>query len=310
MANSSTTEPSVVPTNETIDPTNGPLGNLYTNEFSPNLLQYPSDLEGSSQKGHIVTFTACVTQPAGYDEDSVFSLKTAENVGNTIESGGGAGLSGVDSVDEKVDLTFQPKRIRSTDVISLYMPDTVSLNYPTSYATVSLKDAISEAASALPGVGKLAKGITSMVDSGVAKLGANMLGYAINPQQQLLFDGIDFRSFQMAFTFTPRNQGESDAVKNIIKTFRLHAAPVIQKGAAAMAFVVPDTFLIQFKKLGIGQNPYILRIKESVLQNIDVNYAPNGIWSTHADGSPTQIQMTLSFKEIALVDRTAISKGF
>jgi hypothetical protein len=149
-----------------------------------------------------------------------------------------------------------------------------------------------------------------MVDSGVAKLGMNAAGYAINPQQQLLFDGIDFRSYQMAFTFTPRNQSESQTVRDIIKKFRSHASPVIQTGAKSMAFIVPDSFIIQFFQIGAGQNQYITKLKESVLTGVDVNYSPNGIWSAHADGSPTQIQMTLQFKEIALVDRTAIENGF
>jgi len=294
-----TVEPSVVNT-DTSSPQGGPLGSLYQSGYGSPILKYPQDLE-SSQKGHMAVFTACVTKPAGYDENSSYSLPDVT----------GDNLNNVSNVDEKTDLTFQPKRIKSSDVIALYMPETIQFQLAASYATVSLKDAITEAAGALPGVlGKIAKGATSMVDSGVAKLGMNAAGYAINPQQQLLFDGIDFRSYQMAFTFTPRNQSESQTVRDIIKKFRSHASPVIQTGAKSMAFIVPDSFIIQFFQIGAGQNQYITKLKESVLTGVDVNYSPNGIWSAHADGSPTQIQMTLQFKEIALVDRTAIENGF
>ena len=293
-----TIEPTVQENTDTT-PANGQLSALYKSGYEKPLYSYPSNLE-SSKVGHIVVFTACENRPAKYDENTSYSL-----------SDNGSSLSGTENVDEKTDLTFQPKRYKSTDTIALYMPDTIQFQFAASYTTVSLKDAISEAAGALPGsLGKLAKGATSMVDSGVAKLGLNAAGYAINPQQQLLFDGIDFRSYQLAFTFTPRNKSESDTVRDIILSFRKHAAPTIITDAASMAFRVPDSFLVQFFQVGSGQNTYITKLKESVLTGVDVNYSPNGIWSAHADGSPTQIQMTLQFKEIALVDRTAIEKGF
>jgi hypothetical protein len=204
------------------------------------------------------------------------------------------------------------------------MPDTLDFTYNSSYSNLSLKDAFQAGIEGIAGalsnskskVGKLAggvvKGATSAVDSGITRLGLNALGVAINPQQQLLFDGIDFRSFQMAFQFTPKNYSESLQIKNIIQQFRGHAAPTINTGAAGMLFDVPDSFLIQFKQVGNpnGDNPFITKVKESVLEHIDVNYSPNGVWSTHADGSPTQINLTLGFKEISLVDRNAINAGF
>jgi len=38
-----------------------------------------------------------------------------------------------------------------------------------------------------------------------------------------------------------------------------------------------------------------------------VDYAPNG-WSAMVDGMPAQTILTLSFREIDLVDRTSIEK--
>jgi len=288
----------------------GPLASLYSSGYTPAILQYPSDL-GSAQKGHMVVFTALETVPAGYDQNNSFSLSdAAKAAGSRIAA---ENFNDAGNVDQVTDLSFQPKRTKSKDVISLYMPDTINFQYQSSYTEVSLKDAAEEAAGALPSVlGSIGKAVTSVVDSKATKLALNSAGYAINPQQQLLFDGIDFRSYQMSFQFTPKNAAESTLVKNIIQTFRSHAAPLIKTGAAGMAFIVPDSFAIQFIQIdnANGQNPFVTKLKESVLTNVDVNYAPNGIWSTHADGSPTQINMTLQFKEIALVDRGAIQAGF
>jgi hypothetical protein len=44
------------------------------------------------------------------------------------------------------------------------------------------------------------------INSGPAKLLLRGQGYAFNPQQQILFEGIDFRTYTMSFTFTPYSQ--------------------------------------------------------------------------------------------------------
>ena len=40
-------------------------------------------------------------------------------------------------------------------------------------------------------------------------------------------------------------------------------------------------------------------IKRSVIENIDVNYAPNG-WAAHEDGAPVQTTITIQFKEMLI----------
>lgn len=287
-------------------PVNGPLGALYTNPFGGSILQYPDDL-GSAQKGHVVTFTACETQPLTFSD--VASTFTPSNTPPAEETGpSDSSFTGVtQNTDEQTNLTFQPKRLKSSDVIQLYMPDTINFQYNADYSDTSLL----QAAESLPGVlGRKAKAVTSVVDSDATKFAGSAAGYAINPQQQLLFTGIGFRTFQFAFTFTPSSVNESAAVQNIIYKFRYHAAPKMQTGAAGMAFIVPDSFIIQFQQLGKGENTNITKLKESVLKSVDVNYSPNGIWSAHPDGSPTQVNLTLQFQEIALVDKTAIYNGY
>jgi len=57
------------------------------------------------------------------------------------------------------------------------------------------------------------------------------------------------------------------------------------------------------------ENPNITKVTEAVITNIDVNYAPNG-FSTNSDGAPVQTQMTISFRENALIDRNKIKEGY
>ena len=134
-------------------------------------------------------------------------------------------------------------------------------------------------------------------------------GLALNPKNQLLFEGIDFRSYQLAFTFTPYSAEEAETVRQIIKTFKKHAAPTIITEAAGMFFRPPSTVGVQFMFNG-KENPNIAKVTESVIESIDVNYAPNG-WAAHDNGAPVQTTLTLQLKEIQLVDSVMIDKqGF
>ena len=146
------------------------------------------------------------------------------------------------------------------------------------------------------------------MDNRAAQLAMNKLGYAFNPQAQMLFDGIDFRTYNMSFVFTPRSVQEAEIVKEIIKTFRMYAAPTVVSEAAGFFFKPPGIFNVRFESNG-APNHNINQLTDSVLESVDVNYAPNG-WSAHRDGKPVQTTINLSFKEIVLVDRTKISNGY
>jgi len=56
-------------------------------------------------------------------------------------------------------------------------------------------------------------------------------------------------------------------------------------------------------------NPYYNKIATCVLTNCTVNYTPDGVKSFE-DGAPTQITMTLSFKETEMLTKEKIAQGF
>jgi hypothetical protein len=112
----------------------------------------------------------------------------------------------------------------------------------------------------------------------------------------------------MAFTFTPYSKQEAATVEKIIKLFKVHAAPRLATGSAGMFFVPPSIFTPKFFFNG-QENKKINKITKSVIENIDVNYAPNG-FTTQSDGAPTQIQLTINFKEIELLTRDRIEQGY
>ena len=126
----------------------------------------------------------------------------------------------------------------------------------------------------------------------------------------MLYRGVAFRQFQLSFFFTPTSKEESVKVDEIIYTFKKSFSPEIIEpdgGNIGMFFQPPDIFNVDFM-IDNGLNPNLPKYGDCVLTDMDVNYAPSG-FATHADGSPVQIQLSLTFKEIEIVTRKKLELG-
>jgi hypothetical protein len=304
--------------------TNGPLGLLYGNPFGRQDLQYPRDLQ-SATRGHMVHFAINEIDPLTYEEAKE---KIISKAGELYTSGKNAitdavnnpeamatelkdsFMGGVDKLTsgyytEQANLAFKNRTKKSTKSISLYMPDTVNFNYGASYGQTDLLTAFSS----VPLAGKAVSAVTQALKSPLAKLAMKGMGYALNPNQQVLFDGIDFRIYQLAFTFTPYSKQEAESVAAIIKMFKIHAAPRLVEGSGGgMFFVPPSTFTPTFKYNG-QLNKKISQVTESVITNINVDYAPQG-FSAHTDGAPVQTTLTIEFRELELITSQKVEQGY
>lgn len=320
---------------------NGPLGALYQNRFGRTDLQYPRDLQ-SATRGHMVHFAINEIDPLRYEEvkekiikpatefAKEFGGKLVDNPIGTIKDGvtkavqgtataikeldpgktfsslgDVAGKLGSGYYTEKVNLAFKNPTKRSDKSISLYMPDTVNFTYAASYGQTDLLTAFSS----VPLAGSAVGAVTQTLNNPLARLAMKGMGYALNPNQQVLFDGIDFREYQLAFTFTPYSKQEANVVAEIIKLFKVHAAPRLLQGAGGgMFFIPPSTFTPTFRFNG-QINKKINQVTESVITNINVDYAPNG-FSAHTDGAPVQTTLTLQFREIELITAQKVEQGY
>jgi len=195
-------------------------------------------------------------------------------------------------------------RDNSIATIALYMPETLNFDYDATYNQLNLATAVN--ATPLSSLGPAA--ITSFMENAATKLAMSAAGYVFNPQEQVLFEGITFRTYAMNFTFTPSSIEETNSVNSIIRTFRYHAAPQIG-GVGGFFFIPPSVFNVSFRYNG-KVNPNINLLKRSVLERVEVNYAPNGWAAFEGNGAPIQTTMSLQFKEIVLVDKTQIKEGF
>jgi hypothetical protein len=239
-------------------------------------------------------------------------------------------------------LTAQYKTTtRISNSIALYLPanvsDTTSATYddtPTGVLGMAAKDLGSL------GVGLFAKDYSAMASGGakmIEKFAAEsfkrmgsalaesltgaegaiplanrVFGQADNPFVEVFFNTMDVRTFTYNFNFAPRNKDETAEIQQIIQLFRFHMAPELQ-GNNSRYYTLPATFDIHYMykaENGNGyENDYFNRIGTCVLQNVTTNYTPNGVKS-FGDGAPTQITMSLQFKETEVLTKAKINEGY
>ena len=127
---------------------------------------------------------------------------------------------------------------------------------------------------------------------------ARASGQILNPNLELLFNGVGLRTFPMSFQFFPRNQQEGKVVLNIIRTLKFEMAPSrTGEGRTGVFIKQPSVFQLTYKQ-GNGPHPFLNRFLPAVLSDMKVNYSASGTFSAFYDGTPTHMQVDLQFKEL------------
>ena len=125
-------------------------------------------------------------------------------------------------------------------------------------------------------------------------------GQILNNNLELLFQGVNLRSFPYSITFSPRNPKESRVVKSIIRSLKMSMAAKAGEfngGAQGIFLKSPDLF--QLKYLHDGEDhPFLNSFKLCALTGMQVNYTNAGTYASYGDGTPVNIRMNLNFKEI------------
>lgn len=275
----------------------GPLQALFQNQNPANLI-YPSDLGSNPAMGHAVMFEvfdydsgfiegakklAGVASEAAKDikRPTTFAegVKAGVDVGVNLATGANAKTAFEVGVSAFTAATYRKKTKNKLANISLYMPDTLNIQYNSQYTDVSLTDAlgnkglignaISDSMKAFE-KGGVASLQSILIDEYGKALGTKLLGQAIggdavgglvqqaagiyvNPQIQLLYKGVALRTFQLEFIFTPKSAQEAQVSKDICDSFAFYSLPGLGAsggGEAGQFLTPPQLFRISFKFLG------------------------------------------------------------
>ena len=208
--------------------------------------------------------------------------------------------------------------------IAIYMPQTLKFNLAADYgaadiggalgAFAKIKDAINSGSgftgpdmgAVAQQAGKLATGLSSFFTGGLGEgIGAAVqrrTGIAPAAMSEMIFNGIDYRTFSFTFKFTPRSKKESDVVNNLLHEIKESMLPLKYGSGSIAAYKVPHEFTIRFMR-GTQVNPFIDQIGLCACTGVDIDYGGDK-FSTHPSGDPVSIDATLTFKELELMERS------
>ncbi len=190
--------------------------------------------------------------------------------------------------------------------IHLYVPGGFSVPDGANYGTINLNtlgssqaeiNATSEKDLALLKAGAAldAAGLGDLTPA--AQKQAINQGIALNPNTAVQFDTVNLRTFEFNFKMVAESSQEAYQIFQIENLFRKALYPTRQ--GAILKY--PPTFKIQFLH-GDQVNTYMPRIMESYLVGLNTTYnASSNMY--HADGSPSEVDVTLSFQETELITR-------
>ena len=220
------------------------------------------------------------------------------------------------------------KKSAPTDIIHIYMPEAVNQPATTAWDSEAfgflgaqltgqrggdvmsgLKDTASRAwGQAKANIASSIIGKMGGQLSAEAYMGAGA-GVIPNPYVTMVFKGVDFRRFQMVFTFAPFTESDCTMIDNIVKTFRANSLPPgsgENKGPAFLGY--PQE--VEVRYLWKGQdNKWLHKFKRSVITGVEVDNAAAGMFSTMRNGFPTNTKVTLSLSEAEIVLRADVLTG-
>ena len=223
---------------------------------------------------------------------------------------------------------------RTTDSVVLYMPDTLNFQYSQVYddlkvgaglaagglaAGISVYDQIKKSGMAVdknvisPFVFAALEAATRGTLGDLGRAGVFAINQMVrNPMLELIYSQPQLRTFQFDFKFYPRDEREALEVQNIIERLRFHQAPEIKSGTTGYFLIPPSEFDIKFYYNG-NINPNIDKLSTCVLEQITINYAPQGFTAYESanelkpglgrTGMPVAIEMTLMFKETQIMTK-------
>ena len=255
----------------------------------------------------------------------------AVGIGGALLSGKGvaqvAGIAAIGAVGLwSVASTFSGQKKRLATAIALHTPNTMSTTYSVNYdeedtdiyamglaaaggSAAIAKALVTEGGSNVAGINDgtnsvvaaaLSQGLKLPGTGGISKI----TGLAPNPRKEQIFKHVNFRTFTFDYQFYPRDAKEAENVLNIIYEFKYHMHPEF-KDANNFLYVYPSEFDIFYYNNG-QENMNVNRHTSCVLTDMIVNYSPNGQFTAFANGMPTQINVTLTFKELATLTKEKI----
>ena len=273
------------------------------------VLSYPSDLGGDRSRYYIMFFANA------QDKSTQASVEFGSTAYSTTPTG--------PLVESNTASVQRAATKRAVATIALYMPNAVEVTHKSNYGEAEIGLAVAAALGATRGA---AEGFDTSSILDAARNEANQLGAAAlelagvqgakaaleisqgkvtNNRTEMKFESIDRRSFSFTFKMLPKDATEAKSIEEIVTLFRFHSMPEFEGGeTTGRTMIIPSTFNIQY--MGTSALHYI---GECALESVNVKYGGERS-QFFRDGQPVETELTLQFKELDLVTKEQVMKGF
>jgi hypothetical protein len=298
------------------------LTNDYVGHYMVININVPTTWGGNTPRG---SYTGSSFQNVLQNEFSKVDVLRFGSGSSTAIAGAAAGARS----SEALTLPRFTRRIKES--IALFMPSSIVHTSQNMYEEVSMTAIAGKAAAIGVGVlagaaaaggglkaamsaGNFATNLTSAAGKAIGTA-ASIAKYPINPRIEVLYSTTPQRQFVFELMLAPRNEKESQSIEAIIKTLRFHAAPEIDSSPFGLdalggfTLIPPAEFDITFFNKGV-ENTHIPRINTCVLERIEVDYSPQGPYSTFRNGHPVAVRLSLAFREVEMLHKQRVLQGF
>ena len=286
---------------------------------------------GGSQQTNATAIAATAAAVGGISQYLKSGGDLKSGVSAALKGGGVAAFALAPILGGNVRTT---KRI--SHAIQLPMPNQLTTNYSMQWGEESTKlldlamrlpgasfDAIKGAftgdISALKGLGgQAADALYSQTLGAQSALGGGGVsaatGLASNPKKEMVFNGVNFRNFNLNYQFYPKSEQEAYNAYFIINQLKYHMHPEF-KTSGRFTYIYPSEFDITFFTKDGEENTWVSRIATCVLTDLSVNYTPNGLWASHSsqgmyNGFPNMIEVNMAFRELSILTKETVEMGF
>ena len=293
-------------------------------QFSP--VQYPLDL-GSNELGHYILFESGFV---GYSPQTSQFQKKKRAVG--VDRWGHE-IYNYEPFEKTKITAKTPSHSISTSGIALYMPAGIKTSYSQTYdaeetgmvgdleaagvAIAGAEGTAGKVEAALQGVvGSTARNAKKILGEFVSLAGegdpvrflAKRAGVAVNPRSEAFYNSPEPRSFSFTFDFWPRSMAEAEAVEKIIAIFKYNSAPGFKAGTLGSVFTTPNYWKISYM-FNSKENSALNKIGACYCTAVEVDYSPDGQWTTFGDGKPVHTRMTVNMLEDRIITKQDIEQG-
>jgi len=221
---------------------------------------------------------------------------------------------------------------RSLDKLSLYLPAGLAINHSAGYEghdMSTIRNMLSGEGSLIPGLAKAAASFVDDAASSIAGIELNtgaainaLTGTIKNPRKEMMFSGVEIRSFDFTFQFRPKSKNEALAMLQAIKLLRFHSLPEINPSISFLS--VPSEVQVSFLDYvntakapdpsGSGyqgeymvESPWLPKLGRCAITGVNVTFHPESN-TVFGDGIPTMADVSLTLTELEAISRNHVSE--